>query len=406
VPGLRDGCVGSEVGRLRRVLLHRPGREVERVLPATRGDQLFDDLPWLEVAQREHDALAAVLAARGVRVEYVGGHLTSVLADPERRAAVTRAVLDPGRLGPGLERAAREYLDSLFPADLACALTDGVTAGELGRDETGLVTRAAGAGQFVVEPLPNQMFVRDALSWIGDRAGVNRFREPARTAEAVAVGALLHPDAPRWWNGPASGPIEGGDLMVARAGHGVSGGGLVLIGVGQRTSAAAAERLAVELVRQDTARTVIAVCLPVGRQTMHLDTVLTMVAEDAFLTSPVHLDRSRAFRLEPRAGGASVDAHPVDDLPAEIARALRLPAVRMIGIGGDDVTQSREQWSSGANVLAISPGVVVAYDRNVRANEALSRAGIEVIPIPGAELSRGRGGPHCLSCPLVRDEAA
>lgn len=398
-----DGnSVRSEAGILRRVLVHRPGRELERVRPDELGDMLFEDVPWLAAAQQEHDDFTALLRGRGVDVWYLDQLLLQAAADPALRSELTAAAADSARLGERLHDTVAGYLASLTERQLVESLIGGVTLADLPHAPSTLVTHLNPESMFVVNPLPNQQFVRDSSTWIGSAAVVGRLAKAARARESgllAAVVRMLAPDAV--WPGvsgsdggqPAS--LEGGDIMLA-------GPGCLLIGTGDRTSGAAAEALARWLCERQLVETVIAVSLPRARQTMHLDTMLTMVDHDTLLASPVQLRQCPAFRLVPEAAG--VRAVPVEDLYDEVARAIGVPAVRIIPVGGDYDTQRREQWSDAANVLALRPGVVVSYDRNVHTNDALTRAGVEVLPIAGAELSRGRGGPHCLSCPFSRDE--
>jgi arginine deiminase len=391
--------VESEVAALRRVLLHRPGVELERIVPDNCDSMLFDDIPWLPAAQREHDAFADILRRHGVEVVHLDALLRTAVLDPVSRRRAIVGCLDPSRIGQGLRDRVYEHLAGLSPHALVDVLLQGLCVGELGDAAAPTLVHCSGrARRFVVEPLPNQMFVRDGLTVVGTAVSVNRFAEPARVREADNLRSLLPADPARlvWDRGFAPAPVEGGDIAVV-------GGGCVLIGVGARTTPAGAEFLAAQLLERGLARTVLAVCLPESRQTMHLDTVLTMVDRDAFLGCPAYLEQCRVFRLG-RGRRGEIRARAADSLPIELARALGVPAVRIIPTGGDGFAQYREQWSDAANVLALRPGLVIAYDRNAHANEALSRAGVEVVTIPSSELSRGRGGPHCLSCPLLRED--
>ena len=392
-----ENVVESEVGVLQRVLVHRPGRELDWVVPDDLGELLFDEVPWLEAVQSEHDQFTAVMREHGVEVCYLGQLLAEALVDPVTRYELTRAAVDRAVLGEALYDAVVDHLDGLSSGELAERLIAGVALGEIAQLPRTLVTCSGPDLAFVVNPLPNQQFVRDSGSWIGRGVSVNRLAKPARVREAHQVKAVLRLLGGRvlWPGGSPPAPLEGGDVLVV-------GQGCVVVGVGERTVAAAVEALAAQLYDQQIAHTVIAVLLPKGRPTMHLDTVMTMVDWDTFLVSPLHLRQCQAFRLIPRGGG--VRAVAVDDLFREIARALGVAGVRVIPIGGDSCAQRREQWSDAANVLAMRPGVVIAYDRNVHTNELLSHFGITVLPVASAELSRGRGGPHCLSCPWWRGD--
>jgi arginine deiminase len=364
--------VASEVAPLRRVLVHRPGRELERLSPDNMAQLLFDDIPWRERASEEHDAFCALLRGRGAEVLYVGDLLTDVLRDD----AVRRRLLG---VAPALGR----RLGELEPEALAEALIAGVTHAELGQPGRG----------FALPPLPNHVFTRDSSAWVHDHEIVGAMATPARRRERLHLAAIYahHPLlAPRRRPRVADGPgVEGGDVLVISP-H------AVLVGVGERTSAAAVERLAARLLAETPVREVLAVEIPPVRRTMHLDTLLTMVDEDAFVAHPRIEERVRVHRL--RAGRGE----RVPSLRRAVASALGGP-VRWIAAGDDALAAERELWSDAYNVLALAPGVVVAYDRNERTNDALRRHGIEVLTFPGAELGRGRGGPRCLSCPLNRD---
>ncbi|MFD6169036.1 arginine deiminase [Streptomyces coeruleorubidus] len=405
---LGDCAVDSETSPLRRVLLHRPGSELGRLVPENLHTLLFDDIPWLSAARREHDAFSCLLRDRGVAVVELADLLTAAAALPVGRRLLidgtTRSAAAP-ELGGLAGRELRDWLRDLPPAELAERLLLGATLAELPDRHRAVLRESLDVGDRqpdwpALPPLPNAMFVRDTLSWIGGHCTAGRMATPARAREGVLTEALLNTarvagvlpagDA-------AAAPLEGGDVMVA-------GPGCVVVGVGQRTSAAAAEGLARSLLTGGDVRRVLAVSLPRDRQTMHLDTVMTMVDHDTFLVSRAHHQTCRWHELVLDRRG-EVRARPADDGFALLADALGLPAVRVVDTGDDGFAVRREQWSDSANVLALRPGLVVAYDRNTTANERLERAGIEVITFPGSELARGRGGPHCLSCPLVRDPA-
>jgi arginine deiminase len=396
--------VDSEVGILERVLLHRPGPELERLVPENHRDLLFDDIPWLAAAQAEHDAFSAVLKDHGVQVVELGSVLTTALELPVVRHLLICFAAAENRLGRTATGALRDWLQDLAPAELSQRLLAGVTLAELPAPcrtvlSSSLAARNQAADWFALRPLPNAMFVRDSLAWMGRRFTAGRMARGARDAEsrlALALVRAVREDGELLTGDEhyAAAPLEGGDILVA-------GNGCVVVGVGQRTSAAAAEALSRALLRERVADKVLAVTLPPDRETMHLDTVMTMVDHDTLLVSTTHYRSCRWHRLVLDRLG-EVRAQAVEDGFAALARALSVPAIRVIDTGEASFAARREQWSDSANVLALRPGLVIAYDRNTTANDRLDRAGIQVVPVPGSELARGRGGPHCLSCPLIR----
>jgi arginine deiminase len=400
--------LASETGALKQVLLHRPGRELTRLTPRNKDDLLFDDLLWLDRAQAEHDAFAEVLRSRGAEVLYFQELLTETLRVREARDYVLCRVIDERIFGPEGVEALRGYTDALPVDGLAEFLVAGMTKRELldlMPEPNSMDTKFMGLDDFVLNPLPNHLFTRDTTCWVYDGVAINSMSKPARQRETISYEAIYrwHPafaDAGfhLWGNGIAEGrsTVEGGDVLVI-------GNGAVLVGLSERTAAMGAERLARRLFKAGSATTVVCVQMPKERALMHLDTVMTMVDEESFVRYPLFGDRPTWVLTPGQGESIAIDAHGSEDFTAVIARALGLPAIRLLTPPYDGIAAEREQWNDGCNVLAIAPGVVVGYDRNVRTSDFLRANGVEVLDVPGSELGRGRGGPRCMSCPTLRE---
>ena len=391
--------VDSEVGPLRSVLLHRPGPELKRLTPRNNDQLLFDGLPWVDRAQDEHDAFSELLRRRGVEVLLLADLLTAALADPRARAAGLRAAVNERLLGTGLADAVRSYMSTMDNSAFAGALIAGMTFEELPAGDGGsLVRRMHAPHDFAVSPLPNLMFTRDCSAWVGDRVAVASLVMPARRRES-SIMDLIYAYHPRFRTtsrayGAHLAPVEGGDVLLLAP-------GVLVVGVGERTSPAGAESFARSVFADGLAHTVLAVPIEQRRATMHLDTVCTMVDTDALVMYPAVRDALTAYPLLPDGSGGLLVSGPLPFL-STAAEAMGTERLRVIDTGLDPVTAEREQWDDGNNTLAISPGVVIAYERNAETNARLADAGIEVLPIAGSELGSGRGGPRCMSCPLDR----
>jgi len=393
--------VDTEVGRLRTVMLHRPGAELKRLTPRNSADLLFDDIPWVERAQEEHDAFAEALRSRGVEVLYLRDLLVDALAVPQARdQVVAHAVADP-RLGATLRGAVERHLGTLDPGSLADVLIGGLAHEELASGG-GIVWRLMDRHDFVVPPLPNVLFTRDSSVCIGERVAVTSPSMEARRRETLLTD-VIYRYHPRFAGtdlvySPGEEWLEGGDvLLLAPA--------VIAIGVGQRTTPAGAETLAARLFASGLAESVLVVPIAQERATMHLDTVCTMVDVDAVVMFPPVADELVAHTMTRNADGR-VDVAPPEKFLTAAAKAMRIDTLRVIDTGLDPVTAEREQWDDGNNTLAIAPRLAVAYERNVETNARLEESGIEVVRIPGSELGSGRGGPRCMSCPIRRDSPA
>jgi arginine deiminase len=396
----RNHFVDSEVGRLRTVLLHRPGPELKRLTPRNNDSLLFDGIPWVGRAQDEHDAFAAALRDRGVEVLYLADLLRETLAVTAARDELTEIVVSDVRLGATLRREVEQYLTDLDPAGLADVLTAGLAHHEL-RSGTGLTYTLMDEHDFVIDPLPNLLFTRDSSVWISDHVAVTSLAMPARTRESTLTGAI-YAHHPRFAGTatvyePSLEHLEGGDILLL-------GSGVLAVGVGERTTPAGAERLARRLFARGLAHTVLAVPIAQDRATMHLDTVCTMVDVDAVVMYPNVADSLQAYALTPGTQLEPEVAAPEPFLVAA-AKAMGIDTLRVIDTGLDPITAEREQWDDGNNTLCIAPRLAVAYERNIETNARLEEAGIEVVRIAGSELGSGRGGPRCMSCPLERSGA-
>ncbi|HEY6682392.1 MAG TPA: arginine deiminase [Propionibacteriaceae bacterium] len=390
--------VWSEVGRLRTVLLHRPGSELRRLTPRNNDALLFDGLPWVDRAQQEHDGFAETLHSRGVEVLYLGTLLIETLANPAAHAKAVEDLVSDIRLGGTLRGYLRRYLADLEPGELAEIMTAGLRNDEV-RGSGSLVAALYQPEDFLIDPLPNLLFTRDSSVWIGDRVTITSLAMPARRRETHLTD-LIYAFHPRFSGaeriyGWREEYLEGGDVLALAD-------GVLAVGVGERTHPSGAERLARTVFELGLARTVLVVPISQDRATMHLDTICTMVDVDAVVMYPNVAHQLCAIAVRPGSGSDLSIAEPAPFLEAA-AQAMGIDRLRLIDTGLDPVTAEREQWDDGNNTLAIEPKVAIAYERNVETNQRLVAAGIEVIPIAGSELGSGRGGPRCMSCPIVRD---
>ena len=388
----------SEVGRLRTVMLHRPGPELKRLTPRNNDKLLFDGIPWVSRAQDEHDAFAQALRDRDVEVLYLVELLVEALASEEARTRAISDVLESLHLGDTLRQYLHEAMSDQAPESLALLLTAGVRNDEV-RGGFGLVTSLLAPDDFLIDPLPNLLFTRDSSVWIRDRVAITSLAMPARARE-TQLTELIYTSHPRFAGTPTihgahHEHVEGGDVLLLSP-------GVVAVGVGERTTPAGVERLARHLFADGLAHTVLAVPIAQERATMHLDTVCTMVDVDKIVMYPNVADDLRAHTVTEAEPGV-LDVSPAEPFLVAAAKAMEIDTLHQIDTGLDPVTAEREQWDDGNNTLALAPRLAVAYERNVETNARLEQAGIDVVAIAGSELGSGRGGPRCMSCPITRD---
>jgi arginine deiminase len=397
----------SEIGKLNKVLLHRPGEELEALTPSTIERLLFDDIPYLKIAQEEHDKFADTLRANGVEVVYYVEEAGKAMSDPAIQIQFVNDFLTLSKINSkGLRLAMTQFLLEMPPEEMVRKVIAGIKREEVAtKDATSLMDLVKDDYPFVSDPMPNLYFTRDPGACVGEGINIHHMHTDARRRESLilryiykyARGFAKEGDQ-QWYDLNDNYSIEGGDVLVLSK-------DIVAVGLSQRTTISGCENFARNLLANSDFKKVLAFDIPKSRAFMHLDTVFTMIDYDKFTIHPEIEGPLGVYEMTLDKNGELQFKALRDELHKILALELGVPAVQLIRCGGGDLLAAqREQWNDGSNTLCIAPGTVVTYERNYVTNELLEKAGIKVLRVPSAELSRGRGGPRCMSCPVNRDD--